>query len=83
MPWTDARGCQAPLCMDFSRDLPNPVIKPRSPTLQVDSLQTGPPGKPIVCAQKAATNRRNVNPFPEVFFCSIEKQGLQKGREKH
>ena len=28
------------------RDLPNPGIKPRSPTLQEDSLQTEPPGKP-------------------------------------
>ena len=50
-PWTVA--CQAPLSMRFSRqeywnglpcpppgDLPNPGIKPRSPTLQVDSLPT-------------------------------------------
>ena len=48
-PWT--RACQAPLSMGFSRqeyrsrlsfpcpgDLPNPVIKPESPALQVDSL---------------------------------------------
>ena len=27
-------------------DLPNPGIEPRSPTLQVDSLQSEPPGKP-------------------------------------
>ena len=27
-------------------DLPNPGIKPRSPTLQVDSLPSKPPGKP-------------------------------------
>ena len=27
-------------------DLPNPRIKPRSPTLQADSLPTEPPGKP-------------------------------------
>ena len=27
-------------------DLPNPGIKPRSPTLQVDSLPAEPPGKP-------------------------------------
>ena len=43
--------------MDFSRqeywsgfsstgDLPNPGIEPRSPTLQVDSLPSEPPGKP-------------------------------------
>ena len=29
-----------------SGDLPNPGIKPRSPALQVDSLQTEPPGNP-------------------------------------
>ena len=51
---------QAPLSMGFSRqeywsglpcsppeDLPNPGIKPRSPTLQVDSLLSEPPGKPL------------------------------------
>ena len=51
---------QAPLCMGFSRqeywsglpcpppgDLPNPGIKHRSPALQVDSLPSEPPGKPI------------------------------------
>ena len=32
--------------MPPSRDLPNPGIKPRSPTLQVDSLLSEPPGKP-------------------------------------
>ena len=50
---------QAPLSMGFSRqeywsglscpppgDLPNPGIKPRSPTLQTDSLPTKPSGKP-------------------------------------
>ena len=30
----------------FSRDLPNPGIKPRSPALQADSLPAEPPGKP-------------------------------------
>ena len=57
-PW--AVDCQAPLSMEFSRqeywsglpfpspvDLPNPGIKPRSPTLQADSLPSVPPGKPI------------------------------------
>ena len=56
-PWTIAH--QAPLSMEFSRqefwsglllpspgDLPNPGIKPRSLTLQEDSLPTEPPGKP-------------------------------------
>ena len=56
-PWTEAH--QAPLSMEFSRpeywsgllfpspgDLPNPGIEPGSPTLQVDSLMSEPPGKP-------------------------------------
>ena len=30
----------------FSRDLPNPGIKPRSPTLQADSVPAEPQGKP-------------------------------------
>ena len=30
----------------FARDLPNPGIKPRSPTLKGDSLLSEPPGKP-------------------------------------
>ena len=30
----------------FSRDLPNPGIEPRSPTLQADSLPAESPGKP-------------------------------------
>ena len=30
----------------FSRDLPNPGIKPRAPSLQAESLPAEPPGKP-------------------------------------
>ena len=57
-PWAVAH--QAPLSMGFPRqeywtglpcpspeDLPNPGIKPRSPELQVDSLPSEPPQKPI------------------------------------
>ena len=56
-PWTVAP--QAPLTMEFSRqeywsnlpfpspgDLPNPGIKPKSPTLQVDYVPSESPGKP-------------------------------------
>ena len=56
-PWTVAQ--QAPLSMEFSRqeywngltfpspgDLPDPGIKPWSPTLQADALPSEPPGKP-------------------------------------
>ena len=51
---------QAPLILEFSRqeywsglpflspgDLPNPGIRSGSPALQVDSLQSEPPGKPF------------------------------------
>ena len=56
-PWTVAY--KAPLSREFSRqeywsglpfpspgDLPDPEIKPRSPALQADTLQSEPPGKP-------------------------------------
>ena len=56
-PWTVTY--QVPLSMGFSRqenwsglpfpspgDLPDPGIKPRSPTLQADALTSEPPGKP-------------------------------------
>ena len=57
-PWTVA--CQAPPSKGFSRqeywsglpfpspgDLPNPGIKPRSPSLKAASLLSDPPGRPI------------------------------------
>ena len=34
------------VAIPFSRDLPNPGIKPRSPILQADSLPAETPGKP-------------------------------------
>ena len=60
-------ACQTPLSVEFSRqeywsgqplpspgDLPDPGIKPGSPSLQVDSLPAEPPGKPqyVVMAPK-------------------------------
>ena len=58
IPWTVAH--QVPLSVEFSRqaqwsglpfsslgDLSNPGIKPRSPILQADSLQSEPPETPI------------------------------------
>jgi len=57
-------ACQAPLSMGFSRqeywnglpfpspgELPNPVIEPRSPALQADSLPTELRGKPHINCQ--------------------------------
>jgi len=35
-------------CRVLPGDLPNPGIKPRSPTLQADYLQSELPGKPMV-----------------------------------
>ena len=52
--WTVAH--QAPLSMGMLQarlpcpspgDLPNPGVEPNSPALQVDSLQSEPPGKPM------------------------------------
>ena len=34
------------IAISFSRDLPNPGIKPWSPALQADALSSEPPGKP-------------------------------------
>ena len=69
-PW--AVACQAPLSMVFSRqeywsglpcpspgDLPNPGIKPLSPTLQVDSLPSKPPGKPLSPSYRATPALRD------------------------
>ena len=69
-PWVIT--CQVPLSMGFSRqehwsglpfpspgDLPNPGIKPGSPTLQVDSLPAEPPGKPKECQTISKMNSTN------------------------
>ena len=51
LPGSSARGIlQARIlewvAVPFSEDLPDPGLKPRSPTLQADSLPSKPPGKP-------------------------------------
>ena len=69
-PWTIAY--QAPPFMQFPRqeywsglpfpspgDLPNTGIKPRSPTLQADTLPSEPPGKP----RKTVKGIRNIFRF--------------------
>ena len=63
-PWTVT--CQAPLSKGFSRqeywswlpfpspgDLPNPGIKPGSPTWQADDLSSGPPGNSVTLCYRA------------------------------
>jgi len=38
------------------KDLPNPGIEPKSPTLQADSLPSEPPGKPLSKANICKAN---------------------------
>ena len=79
--WTVAH--QAPPSMGFSRQeywsglpfpspghLPDPGIKPRSPTLQADALTSAPPGKPIFKKRRAQLDQRGKE----------WKRDLQKGR---
>ena len=42
-------------------DLPNPGIKPRSPTLQADSLLSEPLGKPIIIAKTMLKINNKIN----------------------
>ena len=71
-PWTVAY--QASPSMGFSRqeywselpfpspgDLPNPGIKPGSPTLEADALTSEPPGKPIKnCSSKDCSEDKKI-----------------------
>ena len=41
-------GCNSPGQIPSPADLPNPGIKPRSPSLQVDSLLSEPPGEALL-----------------------------------
>ena len=83
-PWTVAH--QAPPSMGFSRqehwsgmpfpspgDLPNPGIKPRSPSLQADALTSEPPGRPL-------GKRERKDFFPK---SSHLKQALEGSRRLH
>ena len=69
---------QALLSMGFSRqeywsgllhpppgDLPNPEIKPRSPTLQADSLLSEPPGKPMNSGVRSLSLLQGIFPTQE------------------
>jgi len=80
-PWTVAH--QAPLSMGFSRQeywnwlpfpspggLPNPGIKPRSPTLQAEALTSEPPGKPCTYVLVSRFSLKNRNIWPQrTPFC--------------
>ena len=84
-PWTVA--CQALLSMEFSKqeywngllcpppgDLPNPGIKPRSPTLQVDSLPSEPPGTPTPSLQQLKKCQIS-EMFPGIGSSPLRKTG--------
>ena len=47
-PWNSpGQNTGMGIAFPFLRDVPNPGIKPRSPTLQADALTSAPPGKPL------------------------------------
>ena len=62
-PWGFSRqGYRSGLPFSFPRDLPNPGIEPRSPTLQADSLPAELPGKDW---REAAFNPVVIRPGPQ------------------
>ena len=76
-------ACQAPLSMGFSRqeywsglpfpspgDLPDPRIKPGSPTLQTDPLQSELPGKPCL-AQSKIQSMKAIHGAPELGLSGL------------
>ena len=78
----DSLDCQASLFMEFSRqecwsglpfppsgDPPNPGMEPRSPTLQVDSLPSEPPGKPTVPQHVLITPEAHLHPLTVTCPC--------------
>ena len=84
-------GHQAPLPIEFSRqeywsglpfastgDLPNPGIEPGSPTLQVDSFPSEPPGKLIL--HYYITYTHNSTFHSELSELSQFKERFQKER---
>ena len=58
------------VAISFSRDLPNPGTKPRSPALQADSLPSEPPGRSLFWTQLAIflLIRRNIECFVDVYM---------------
>ena len=88
-PWTVTS--QAPLSMGFSRqeywsgfscpppgDLPDPGIEPRSPTLQVDSLLSEPPGMfSLKHSWKVISNQHGDGDFHRVMYWKRDFQVLR------
>ena len=57
------------VAISFSRDLPNPGIKPGSPALQADTLTSKPPGKALVALYyQVQIPLSRVNPFFSTCF---------------
>ena len=54
------------LAFPSPEDLPNPAVKPRSPTLQVDSLPSDPPGKPENTRVDSLSSLQGIFPTQEL-----------------
>ena len=71
-PWNSRQEYYSGLPRGSPGDLPNPGIKARSPALQVDSLQSEPPGKPM--------NKVLVQFSYSIVSDSLRPHGLQHAR---
>ena len=56
-------------------DLPNPGIKPTSPSLQADSLSAEPRGKPVVINSQCDYQDASFPPTGLKIQCNVQKQG--------
>ena len=62
------------VALPFSRDLPNPGIEPKSPTLQADSLPAEPAGKPSIDGTKSkivGVATRPFRPLSNIVFHAL------------
>ena len=59
----------------YPRDLPNPGIEPRSPTLQADSLPAELPGKPKNTGMCSLSLLQGIFPAQESNHCLLSYQG--------
>ena len=86
-PWTGAR--LAPLSTGLSRqehcsglpcppagDLPNPGVEPRSPAMQVDSLPSEPPGKPLLPTPETGEVSRSCATLCDLMDCSLSGSSI-------
>ena len=77
-PWTDGilqGNILEWVAVPFSRGLPNPGIRPRSPALQADSLPAEPQGKP------KNTGVGSLSLLQWVFLTQESKRGLLHCRQ--